>query len=443
MKRRLTAEELDNGHHPYKDQLENSGKVEDKSPLSRTAKRRRMNGWSILLAAVLVGLIVFAIFYIRNKSDMDPGLYEIAAEEDKTVPGFQLNTHLRYQLTGSRNKVRNTYDQLVDDYSDALKHVYAELSPSMTYAFCTNIASINQNLGQELKISRDLYDTLKDADRLTRENRGFNLYAGALYTEWYSILYSSDPYEYDPVINSAEAERISRLAEAAANPDNFQLTFSDEDACTVCLTVSDEYLSLVQEMELADAPILDLNILQEAYKLQLVAGRLQAKGYRNGFLYGDNGVSITFSDYTGENPCLLDGLLESGIQAAAQIPVNAGCCGCRLLCFPLSSDSDGYYGFKAADKVYYRYPTVPSDGAFRDVLLSAFVRSDSLTAPELFLEALQLSMKESDEEIKTAARSFTDCSAALLLRDDLTTIWVTDPELLINRESNYTVEVLP
>ena len=52
-------------------------------------------------------------------------------------------------------------------------------------------------------------------------------------------------------------------------------------------------------------------------------------------------------------------------------------------------------------------------------------------------------MKESDEEIKTAARSFTDCSAALLLRDDLTTIWVTDPELLINRESNYTVEVLP
>lgn len=431
---------------PFKDQIDtpksDPAVSPNGSPLAvHTGRGKKLNIWIAIFAILLIGVIVYGIIQVVNQTKLEPGWYMITAQEDKTVPSYASGTQLLYMFTGSSRQTRKQYDGLMSDYSAALKSVYSQLDAHAVCSFCTNIASINQNPGKPITVSPELYRTLQDADRLTREQRGFNLYAGALYEEWNGVLYSEEKVMFDPLGDPIEAERLSRLAAATSDLSNFDLKFSQTDVYTVTLTVSDEYVALLRELECPNAPTLDLNLLQDAYKLQMVAEILEAKGYQNGCLTSDSGVSVTFPNYNAQ--WTLEGLQDGKIAAAAEYQIPPSACAVRLRAFSLGGENDPYYAIQADGKQYFRHPNLASDGVFRENLTAAVVCSETRSAPETALDCLSLFAQDSPDGVKETARGLGQSSAAFLLRDDPTTLWTTDGTIAAVEENGYHAEQIP
>ena len=430
--------------HRFKDQMTEAEIEAQKSPLApKKVTRGSAITRMVLFAVLFIVGVVFLIISFTKTGKLKSGWYEITADMDKKVPKYQLGESLCYLFDSDEktNKQQNTAAK--NAYQAALKRAYAQLDPSESYRGYTGIADVNAHPGEEVQVSRELFEVLRDADRLTRENRGFNLYAGGLYAEWNSILYLEDPTEFDPLNNPDEADRISRLAEAAAKLENFSLTFTDGETCTVRLDVSSEYLALVEELELSDAPILDLNVLQEAYKLQMVAADLESKGWDNGYLTGNGGVTIALSK------CRADTLSyaffshqEEGDAPAAYLPITPGSCAVNLLGFGAARQDGeaepGYYAVEKDGQVFYRHPIIGADGRFHGNLLSAFVWSDRLSPAETCLACLELYEQDSADETKAFALTRKDCSAAFLFRDDPLTVWSTDRNISPATDYHYT-----
>lgn len=449
MRKPIQIPNPDDGHRRYKDQMSEAELAAQKSPLAPRKTTKTSAIVRIILFSVLIitGIVFLAISFFK-KNDAKPGWYEITAQMDKKVPKYQLGQQMTYLFTGSGDEIKQGEEAVTKIYTAALKSSFAQLDPKKSYSGYTGIADVNARLGEEVEVSPELLAVLRDADRLTRENRGFNLYAGGLYAEWNSILYLADPTEFDPLNNPNEAERISRLAEAAADLDNFRLQFTEGETCTVRLDVSAEYRALMEDLELTDAPILDLNVLQEAYKLRMVADRLESKGYRRGYLTGNRGVTVALSECDAEGlSYAFTGHQEDGEAPAAYLPITPGSCAVNLLGFAAARQDGeaepGYYAIEQGGEVHYRHPVLSADGQFHDnLLLSAFVWSDSLSPAETCLACLELYRQDSPYETKAFSLTLTDCSAAFLFWDDPMTVWSTDSNIIPASDYRYTGQLL-
>ncbi len=449
MRKPIQIPNPDDGHRRYKDQMDEAELAAQKSPL---APRKTTKSSAIVRTVLVVGLfiagIVFLLICFFKSDERKPGWYEINAQMDKKVPKYQLGEQMTYLFTGSTKQIKQAESEVTKLYTSALKSSFAQLDPKTSYSGYTGIADINAHLGEEVTVSRELLAVLRDADRLTRENRGFNLYAGGLYAEWNSILYLADPTDFDPLNNPDEAERISRLAEAAAELDNFHLQFTEGETCTVRLDVSQAYLALVEDLELTGAPVLDLNVLQEAYKLRMVADKLESRGYCSGYLTGNRGVTVALSECNAEGlSYAFTGHQEEGDAPAAYLPITPGSCAVNLLGFAAArqdgESEPGYYAIEQEGTIHYRHPVLASDGQFHDnLLLSAFVWSDKLSPAEVCLACLELYRQDSPNETKAFSLTLSDCSAAFLFWDDPMTVWSTDSNIIPASDYRYTGQLL-
>ena len=379
--------------------------------------------------------VTFITIGVTRMGKKEEGLQEITAMSDEEMPQYELGVRFWHVFSGSSNEIKREVNVLNGVYTEDLKEVCRMLDPENTYVYGANLASLNQNLGREVSVPRELFDVLLDADAKTREGKGYNLYAGVFHAEWEDVRYLLDPAERDPLNDPEEAEVLSRLAEATADLSNFSLEVTDRAACTLRFTVSEEYLGLLRELEREDVPILDLNLLEEACKLQLLAARLEAEGYTCGYLSGSGGLTVALSAYEGGDYCLY-GEQDGAAVPAATIPVQAGSCGAMLRAFG-QADEAGFYVLEEAGETLLRHPWLPSDGIWRNVLLSAFVYSENLSPADLCFAALQLYAQETADEVQACAKALSGCSAALILAEEPAVVYITDPAFVPENEYGY------
>lgn len=400
-----------------------SDRIQDNKPLTAGEKKK----FILRLVAFLVFFalaITFITLGVTSLGHKEVGLQEITAPVDETVPLYQVGVSFYHYFTGSSNEIKLAVSQLSEIYAFALKDAYRMLDPENTYDNGSNLAALNQNRGLELTVPRELYETLQDAVRLTEKGEGYSLFNGALYKEWENLRYLLEPVGFDPLNDPEEADRLERLSAATGDLTNFSLEFLDDKACKLRFTVDKSYLSLLEELELSDVPILDLNVLTDAYKLRLVAARLEEKGYDRGYLSADNGLTLALSGYTDGGDYCFYGDHSGEAVPAATLPLRAGSCGVQLRAFG-TREEPGYYAVEKDGQTYYRHPWLPADGSYREVLLSAFVSSEKLTAPEICFACLRLYTCPTDEMVKALAADLP-ASTALLLRSDPDTVYVTD-----------------
>ncbi|MBQ3316462.1 MAG: hypothetical protein IJG69_00780, partial [Spirochaetales bacterium] len=167
-------------------------------------------GLRIALTAVAFVIAVVAFTYgVTRIGHKDPGYHNIEAKVAADTILMNKAVTLKYWFDGKSNAIKQGINAVTEVYSPVLSAAYRELDHQNTHDGVVSIATLNQNQGQELTVSPQLYSVLKDAYRRTLEQKGYNMFAGALYAEWESILILDEPADFDPANNPDQAKRIS------------------------------------------------------------------------------------------------------------------------------------------------------------------------------------------------------------------------------------------
>lgn len=304
----------------------------------------------IVLVLIAIGSITTGVLMLSHK---DKGFYVINASMDSEAVNYAKNTELHYYMEGSTSEIKDKTRQVTLLYSQSLAHIYKLLDAENIYTGYENIASINAKRGEYVNVGSVLYEILKDAYAKTCEQEGFNMFAGNLYERWANILILYDYENFDPINDAYEKDIITKLSKYVNDFDNFSLDFRDEDKA-VRLTVSKEYDEFVKDNELL-GNVLDLNLLKEAYLTKYVTDALEDKGFSDGYITTNRGLTITLSSLEGcQYPIYaLDGgeIVIKEIKDAAPGSVHSA-----FNHFQKKETDILYQKLNVGNNVYYRSP---------------------------------------------------------------------------------------
>lgn len=318
---------------------------------------------AFVLAVVLaVSAFGFGISRIGRKN---PGYYEIEAPASEEASFYRNGFTLLYYFEGSSDAIKAEMNTLKDLYTTTLMRSYKLLDTENTYEGFTNLATLNQSAGETVQVSDELFAILEDAERRTREAKGFSLFAGAMYTEWNSILSLDDISEFDPACNADMGIRVSELAQKTADLSHFSLTMDSANR-TVSFTVSDEYRRFLEENEY-DFHILSTNILTDAYRLELIRNALEQRGFCNGYLYTDSGLTLSLSDHD-EGSYAVYALEDGSVVQCAAVTGGANSANSFLRVFAMRENETMYH--YSADVGQYYHPNFAADGTFGNAVAS-------------------------------------------------------------------------
>ncbi len=342
---------------------------------------------------VAVGAITYGVVGIGSKEE---GYYEVSESADEEAVLYGSGIALNYYFTGSSSEIKAEMKQVEEVYSSALKRAYKLLDPVNTYAGFNNIAVLNDNPGKEIEVSEELADILKDAWEKTMEGRGYNMFAGALYDHWNSILILEDASVFDPLVNEEEAKRIALLSEETGDISNFTLTFSDGNQ--VRLDVSEEYVSFCEAQEETDN-YLNLNLLHDAYMLNIVTAQLEKSGFTKGYLTTDSGLTVALSGMEESEYCFY-GLYNGSVAQVYALTAAPGSACSTFRQFAFREDEDSYYTLDKDGKTYYRSPYVMTgEAGFGNVVMSSCVATQEQDMVGAVYTNILLNSAESAEAI--------------------------------------------
>lgn len=326
----------------------------------------------ILFLIVAVGAFGYGF---SNMGKMEPGYYEITESADEEALLYGNGITLTCSFTGESAAIKEEKKRVEAVYSAALNRAYKLLDAYNLYDGYQNIATLNENVGQDVEVSDELYAILKDAYGKTLERQGYNMFAGAFYAHWNEILILEEPSEFDPLLQEEEAGRLSALADRMNAKDTFSLTFSEDGTNRVRLEVSRDYRNFCRENEEKEVYI-DLNLLHDAYVIEIVVSALENAGYSDGFLTTDSGLSVSLSGLRGGEYSFYS-MKENAVSSVLTIAAGQGCVFSEFRSFALSPDEDCFYTLEKEEKLYYRSPYVMADEeGFHNLVLSSCVVGD-------------------------------------------------------------------
>lgn len=347
----------------------------------------------------------------------EPGYHEVEVNMEALSDVYDAGLTLMYYADGSANEIKRTLNNVGKVYTEALLEACKLLDAENEYAGIVNIASINRAPGEKLTLDEALFSVLTDACAKTREGKGFSMFSGALFSEWQTLLYLENPQDFDPAINEDERERISGIASETANPEHFIFTMEDERNRVVSFQISDGYRAFLKENEI-DAPVLNLGRMRGAYLMQMVEARMTAAGYTKGYLVSRDGL-VSDMETLGEREFPVYGLENGKVSEIARIASNSPARGWQFVAQPFTENEYGYYSVQTDGGVLYRHPYYDElTGEFSDVLFSAELVSDELSAADIQYVGLRLCGAKTQEEADDILREANVLSAYTLLRPD-------------------------
>jgi len=333
-----------------------------------------------VLFFVAVGVAVTAITLgVLSIGHKDPGWQEISASADSQAPLYSSEYTFQYYAEGSSNQIKAVVRQVTDIYSRTLARAYKLTDPVNTYDGYVNLATINNSAGSDVELEQELFDILCSAYELTKKNEGYNMFAGPLYSEWYSILGSDNAQSFDPLFNDYQAQRIARLSEAVSDSSNYSFEIVDRAGCIVRFSVSNKLMSLLKELEL-DVPVLDLNVLRDAYIMDTVRKDLVSQNLNAGQMFSKSGAAFS---------------LVSG-QSSAFVSV-----------LPVSGYNYYFYAVQKDGAEYYRNPYFDTrTGDFHNFVLQTNVSGKDSEIVEVSYTACMIANCDNSEQVRVISSDF-------------------------------------
>ncbi len=308
----------------------------------------------LIAFAIAVTFITIGVVQIGKK---DPGLYEVESDADGDLPLYDSGIHFQHYFDGSSNEIKAQINAAKAAYTEALKLSYRWFDAKNVYPEAPNLAKINQNPGTAVKLQEPFFRILRDALQRTERGEGYSIFVSPLLTVGQTILYANDPATMDPSGNADNAELIAALDQVIReNPGTLVL---NEDDLTATLTISEAYAALIEEYELQGSGVLNLGALADAYRVSYLAGVLEEKGFTNGFLTTDSGMTVILNGYNAAERsayCLYSLSKDGKAVISATKPTAKGTAACNFRIFATSGAENGYYTVTDGEKMLYRSP---------------------------------------------------------------------------------------
>lgn len=351
---------------------------------------------------------------VLNIGHKDEGYHEIKGEPVEDAVLYNIGVGFVHYFSGNSNGIKEQINALKSVYTSSLARAYKLVDAQTQYDGYVNLASINANIGADIQVSGELYDILLDAYEKTLEEKGFNMFAGAVYAAWDAILYLDEPEQFDPLLNDTEAERINRLAEETAKLDNFNLAVVNAEEHIIRIQVSKDYLALLAELE-SYAPIIDLNRLADAYKLNIVKKSVEDAGFTNGYLTTDSGLTVNLSGHEAGNYCFY-GFDGAAPVACAFVPAEANSVCSQMRAFSMDDGEIGYYAIETDGETHYRHPNFSvKTGEITDTVMSCCAVSYDGNAADACYETMTFFAAGTPDEVREAALSLHGIDSAYTL----------------------------
>lgn len=386
----------------------------------------------VLALTVAVGSFAYGVMGIGRK---ESGYQNIEAEPDEEAVMYAKGVTFQYYFAGSSDEIKMSIKELGAAYSPALLRLYKLLDPETEYTGFANIATLNAHIGEDVAVGEELYRVLLDAKEKTLEQKGYNMFAGAFYRAWQDIRYLGDPENYDPLRNDTERERLKRLQEASSDLSNFDLVPVDGEKYVVRLEVSESYRALLRELE-QEGPVLDLNLLHDAYELQLLGEILEKAGYHDGYITTSGGVTVMLSANPEGELCLY-GQIPEGTTPAAMSPAAGGRAACITRAFAREEGEPDYYELDGQ----LRHPWLPATGAYRSQLLAAMIVADD--APTACYRNLQLQDLASPEALRAFAAASDEIIAYILTGDAERAVYTNSDSVTARDDYGWQLVTIP
>ena len=338
----------------------------------------------LLAVAAAVYAFTSGVLQLGHK---EPGYYDVGVATEADAAGFGSLAHFLVYAEGGSSDIRLALNEAQKAFSAALLRYGRLLNADTLYEGIPNIASLNAAPGTPVQVGKTLCGILADALARTGRGEGYSVFSGALHREWQTLRYLDEPEAFDPLNNPEEAEQLTAIARAINAPDAFTLEFPTPD--TAVFTVSEACKQLMAEREI-EAPLLDLNLLRDAYLLELVAADLRTQGYQAGYLYSESGYSlwlerggdIRYDLYVPD----ADG---AAVGAALSVPSPAACC--QFTAFSASGARYGYYKIEKDGQTRLRHPGIDArTGGFADLMMTVTVVSANRSLADLGYAAIVL-----------------------------------------------------
>ena len=338
----------------------------------------------LFILAILTAVGSFTTWAIKL-GHRESGYQTIVYENTHADVLYRTGISMIYWAEGNAADIRTLSNTVQRIYSDSLYRNFIQLDSAEVYAETENIAALNRHPGEEIRIPDRLAGVLRDALEKTGADEGYSAFAGALYDEWERLLYLDEPQNADPANSPEEAERIARIAGAVRPENGIRLTLSEgEGGTTACLTVPEEYRRLAEELEIS-APVLDLNLLRDAYLMDLVAEEMKAAGYPDYVLFSKSGLALT----ARAKETLIVSVMKDG-EAAATLSAAGPAASIRFAAGELRSDGYGAYTVNGLKRHYWFDART---GGFRDAVDQA-VMAGPARAVDLAWEMIRLNCAE-------------------------------------------------
>ncbi len=380
--------------------------------------RNKKNIWRLVLfclaVATAIAAFTIAILQIGHR---ESGYQEVEPTTEGNTILYESGIHLLYYAEGSSSEIRLKINEVQKIYTDILLRYYKMLDARQTYPEVVNIASLNAQPGVAQTVDEALYRVLSDANDRAARGQGYQLFAGALHQQWRDLLYLEEPAEFDPLNNRETAERIGSIAAMVNRADIASLQLSEGNH-QVTLHVSQAYQEFARQQEI-EAPVLDLNLLHDAYLLDLVAQAMILRGYTEGYLYSDSGCSVYLSG-EGTLAYELYGYNDAGVQAAGTVTLPSPSVFCQFTAFSPTNARYGYYAVADEGGRHLRHPFFNGlTGEMEEVLLTASLGAGEGRLVDLAYGAVILSTMEDAQAVKEYVAALPeDVFASYILQND-------------------------
>lgn len=227
----------------------------------------------LFIIFLLIALFSFGIA-IKSLLSWQTGYREIESE------GYYSDEiQLQYYL---ENKAQ--YVKVKNIYNESCKEIYQLLDESQIYDGIYNIAYINSNPNQKIKVDDKLYNCLA----LLQKYNNKSIMLAPIYELYKGIFGCNEDYQlvdYDPLLNEEIAQYVKEVLNYINDENHIQLKLYDDNY--VELYVSEQYQKFAEDNGINS--YLDFYWIKNSFVVDYVAQQLINEGFNQGFISCHNG----------------------------------------------------------------------------------------------------------------------------------------------------------
>ncbi|MCQ2087844.1 MAG: hypothetical protein MJZ37_07310 [Bacilli bacterium] len=287
----------------------------------------------ILTATFFVIAVVSIAIGVTQIGKKDPGIYTIEPKTNDEYPTYGVGFKGVFDFS---NEATNSYKEYEDTMSRNLQLSYGLFDETKIYTAYNSISNVCLHPNEEMTLSPQVYEVFSDALSKTHEDKNYSIYSAPIYSYWDWLFSLDDNLKEanDPKNNEDNRTLLTNLVTYCAEP-YVRLELKENNKAI--LHVEQEYLDY-REAQNITAPLVSLNVLKDAYRMQMLVDAFNELGFTNGYLYHESDLYVSLKDHTHPVYSLYD-YRENKLNNYAAVQIGKPSCAVSLKRFvPTGAD---------------------------------------------------------------------------------------------------------